>query len=636
MIRYASDPEINNVIHQLVANARRLLRRQFAARLYPNLDFDELRWDFGRRQLSGRGERCALFYLIHGDAKRKRMAMNETNVLPAAFANVIKAWVVHSDMSPGYLVANVVSARYLWASLSTSKSGVAFRWDNLSVADFETAARYIESTYPKTAVHHQIAWNVLLTWIRENELVSDALEWSPSARRVRLTLSADRREERLDRLPRQDVLAILGQIYLTYAKSRIDRIVICAVGILFCTGFRIGELVTLPDVCWVTETVKGRERYGIRYWNQKTPDGHYKAATRWLSPLGAELAEKCINEIRSLTAEARTQARVLEQDPARVKIPGAERRVWLTKDETATAMSVKPWSLHVLVRSGYMKLTPYETSYRRWEFRRTEVEDELLRRRPPLYTLQIGPNRFQPLSQTLLLSFVYESDPQATTSKLLVQGLLDSTINTFLGVTSHGASAFDKFGFNEAFVVAGQDPLRLRTHAIRHWLNTVANNAGMTAFQISLWMQRASLTHLYLHDSRDIADLTRGYMREGRLVGAAVNQYLALPSAAERELQLESLEDAHITSTGLCCKSFLLDRCRRSKACEDDCEYALSIVGDEQPIPELLRKRSQIGLALARIDNEIRAGRSIVSRQRQLCERMLENIDERVAIARKA
>ena len=64
-------------------------------------------------------------------------------------------------------------------------------------------------------------------------------------------------------------------------------------------------------------------------------------AVRWLTAIGAELARQAIHEIRTLTQDARTRARVLEKTPHRVPIPGFHWAARMTTAEVTLALGAR-------------------------------------------------------------------------------------------------------------------------------------------------------------------------------------------------------------------------------------------------------------------------------------------------------
>lgn len=625
-IYYAADRTIDLTLHKLVNEARRIQRREFPKSQYPRLNFDAIRWDLNDSSTSSvtRG----YFAHFHPAHSVKSGAPVVTGQVANSFFDVIKAWLVFSNTSEADTVSSAYAAEIFLRTWSTNHHCV-FLWDMLSAFDFSAAAEFVENEYPKSAYTHESKWARLLRWLQINEVVNDSLEWTPSARR-RGARHVPGQNEDVQRLPRRDVLEALGRIHQGLATDARDRLLICSIGLLFVGGFRKGELVTLPANCWVTETIGGRNRHGIRYWNEKTGDGHFKFATRWLSPLGAELAKQCLDEIIELTAEARKQAYRLEAAPDSVPV-NLKKRL-LNREEVAKLLNLKPRTVAYLVRDG--KLTPKETVNRKWLYRREDVEREILNRRAPLNTLQISPTKYQKLSETLLIEFQRHSNA-AETSSLLVRRVPETAIDNFLGAQEKIPSAFEKFGLNERFTARGEDPLRVRAHAIRHWLNTVAYNAGMTAFQITVWMQRTSIemTMLYLHETNEIANYTKEMLRDSRLVGALATEYLQIGTEEARQQFLSTIKDAHVASTVLCSRLFRFQRCDRSKACESGCPHALSVIGDDGPLPALLEKRRTIINAIERIDAEQASGSLIVSRQREFYKELGENVDHMIAVA---
>jgi hypothetical protein len=112
-------------------------------------------------------------------------------------------------------------------------------------------------------------------------------------------------EARRDRLPTEAVLNGLADIYREHAVEPRDKLRAAALAILVVTGYRIGELLTLPLDCEVRETRGGQPRYGLRYYREKSRSGRRLLAVRWLTPIGAALAQEAIDRIRKITHVAR-------------------------------------------------------------------------------------------------------------------------------------------------------------------------------------------------------------------------------------------------------------------------------------------------------------------------------------------
>jgi len=91
-----------------------------------------------------------------------------------------------------------------------------------------------------------------------------------------------------DRLPTEAVLKGLADIYRKHAVEPRDTLRAAALAVLVVTGFRIGELLTLPLDCEVHETSGGQTRYGIRsrFLEELPPE-----SVRWLTPRRARSSQ---------------------------------------------------------------------------------------------------------------------------------------------------------------------------------------------------------------------------------------------------------------------------------------------------------------------------------------------------------
>src|SRR5262245_25827064 len=145
-------------------------------------------------------------------------------------------------------------------------------------------------------------------------------------------------EEKMAMLPSQRALEGLAEIYNRHATEPQDRLRACALAILVVTGFRISELLTLPLNCEVEEERDGKQRYGLRYYKEKARGGERMFAVRWLTTTGAELASQAVAEIRRITLPFRERARILEEDPERVPIPGVSWADQMTRAQVEEVM----------------------------------------------------------------------------------------------------------------------------------------------------------------------------------------------------------------------------------------------------------------------------------------------------------
>lgn len=650
---------------RLVAEGRRMAARQFPPDTHPHFAFDAPVWHWlprsarppgpavgrgtGKRRRGARGERSVRFLLLDG---------GEADALPAVYADVVKAWVVLADFKYPNVRRVVHATRYLWRAVTSRLDGGTFEWWGLRSSDFEDAEALMRgaSLADTTISSNCLGLSMLARWLTDNGLCDhlDYVPATPVPSHPRRRTAAGR-QARLDRLPTRRAIAGLAEIYVRWAETPRDRLLVCAVGLLLLTGLRIRELLTLPSDCEVTEQWRGRPRTGLRFWKRKS-SGRHKYAVRWLSPLGAELAVELLAEIRALTESARVQARVLERDQDRVAVPEPDALAGeLFAGSVARALGLRPRSLDAMVWAGVLGFR----STRRSPigkgapalYARADVEAYLLGQRGPVTVFDPGIGRPQHLSDTLLIAHAgfFRTD-RASACPLLVEPVSEEHVQVFLGGTdghSRAAdgsrlprSAFARFQILEPFAEGwgGGAPSRMRSHMARHWLNTLASRAGMSAFQITLWMGRASEAHtapylhpeLYAHSAPDFAELVREQMAAGTVAGPRQESHERLPPAVRAEAR-SLIGGAHKLGSGICTVASL-DDCAFTKACWAGCVYVLRTVGHlgERRELEVLHRQAELGLA--RLDTAAVAGRPLQPRQRQLCERLRDGVARALAV----
>ena len=199
-----------------------------------------------------------------------------------------------------------------------------FRWDTLCAEDFYQAELIAPAHWEEASVYIATRYLALFGQFLSARGICQqvylAFQTPRPESTTRHTLAGQ--EARQAKLPSRAALQGLADIYSTHAVEPRDRLLINALAMLIVTGFRIGELLTLPVDCEVEEERGGVSRYGLRYYKEKSRGGAKMLATRWLTAAGAELAKKAIEEIRTITVPHRERALQMECDPKRVPLSG--------------------------------------------------------------------------------------------------------------------------------------------------------------------------------------------------------------------------------------------------------------------------------------------------------------------------
>lgn len=475
-----------------------------------------------------------------------------------------------------------------------------------------------------------------LDWAQLNEIAGDHLRWQPQGLSITPQTSEQRRKERLDRLPDRAVLESLGNIfYNRRALSERDRLIICSLGIMLVSGFRMSELISLPLDCLGFERHGRDRRWFLRFWKRKGQGlNTIIASKRYLSPLGAKLVRQCVNDIRAITRSARKQARALEANPKRVALKFPAKRAYLSREETARVLGCEPGSLSRLMSLGHVTLNAKRDGAGRgapYRIERAEVEAELMRRRGGLYVPNTAKDQAQLLSETLIIEFKLSGNGFRR-SQYLVQGLPQSTVHSYLGGSPNRMKSIFIRHADDVSIDAETTPYRMRSHMFRHWLNTVAHKAGMTAFQITLWMGRRSVaeTMKYLHAAADIAELVRDSMRENKMQGDYPRR-LAELKGADREGFLITIDEGHQTADGTCLRSFQRSSCDVAKSCDMCRHFVWS--NEVTPVENAAMKTRRQSLIwnLSVLEKRRDADTNVHPRQLEIAKLQLERLELRIS-----
>lgn len=623
-------------IERVLATAREALRLRYPAARHPDLTWESARWVMTPLDAPAGSKRFAALWVTLDDTSA---------ALPASYVDVWKAYAVLKGYAPNTGAMVPEGARFLWAALVERHDPARFSWSDVTSEDFDAAEAIVWERRQTAESRYTVVGRLatFFRWAVKKEVLHETT-WTPrqgdpkTGNRESVT---GRRERAAKRMPSGDAVRALGHIYQRRATlSEFDRLCMNLVGLLLVGGFRSAELLTLPLDCAVHEEHKGRPRMGIRYWNRKTKRGPWQWAVRWLSPMGAELARDILTELGQLTSETRERARALEATPDRVSLDawyGSE----MSAPEVAESLGWSLGGLRAARSRGQMRFAAVRSHGRKQFYARADVEAALLARRGPLTTFDAGNGVTQSLSQSLTITCPgVGGGKHSRVARLLVTTVTYQQLARFLGDQKSGVrdgvqmtapSIFTRLGITTPGALGGPATTpSLRTHALRHWLNTIANKGGMSAFQISQWMQRVDerQTLRYLHSSSDLADLSRQETAEGRRYGVRPAIYSQLPED-QRERFLRSTHSAHQLTTGTCTADFATSACPYEKRCEAGCHCYERTLGDPRERKALAEKLVVLERARARMADTLSRGVSLHPRQ-------VERLDEHISGVKRA
>jgi integrase len=568
----------------------------FAAR-FPIGCFDDSSWDIRHlRSSQHKRTNSRVYFTRYGST---------TDALSARFAHVVKAFLLLMNASGGTMPLRVDAARMLWRAVEKRRRDARFSWSDLSEEDLLEAEQEM--------LH---LWGTAATYKRCTMLqrMVDMLAAAPCGAIVppiKATFRTPRQEDferytlegqhlRQAKMPADDAIVAIGRMFSALVSNQRERLVLCALALLLATGFRVGEVLTLPLDCEVTDGTGVDQKYGLRYYKEKSRGGEKRFAVHWLTAAQAELAKAAIAEVKSLTKPARTRALVLEQHPDTVPLPGIAMTKLLTTDQVAnligyTRQSVNTISVSKLPRQRSESISGHL-------YRGSDVMSYLFALRKPLWVIDRKNGTHQLLSESLFIQFRDAGHAAKGMNPLLVESLSEQAVNDFLGGRIGKGrtimkSAFERYNIRDT----KGEPYKMHSHQFRHWVTTKAAQAGVPDHLIARWQGREHIGDLeaYKHITPgDRLETLKAALKAGRVKGQIADMYFSLKDDV-RDVFLEGqLQAVHVTPLGLCVHDFKVTPCPKFLNCVKDCEDYVLDTSNKAHITNLVQLRTRTELIL--------------------------------------
>jgi len=556
-----------------------------------DLPFDEMCWDltaYARRRSSSQVRRDILYFTTHEGGTAKSLSGRTPMLEP--FASFLKA-VVRLRYEANPTVPNVLSvliraARYLHDVLLDRDGDPCL----VVAADFLVAA---DACRTREAPSSQYRIGIFLAeiadWLNRYGISKSRIDFRNPFPRVtyddtRLGKEHDRRRSK--KLPSPEALDALGRI-ANLVESPADVVRMRAIELLVCGGWRINELLTLPENCELEEDAvengvpvldpHGRvvRRYGIRYWPEKGAEPRIK----WMPTIMVDVAKRAVRELRIHTAASRTVAQWLEANPGRAFLPArvgdlGPDQEFSSRDLESMFGLVKKAARYWAVRHD---LSPVAEVRRTSIYRRCDVEAALLadQRFPDRATSPLK------LSEHLFIVPRNFFSEWKGTNPCVITVVSDGQIQDFL--TGHGlvrGSVFERFGF----AMPDGRPIKLASHAFRHWLNTLAQQGGMGQHEIARWFGRKDIAQNAAYDhvsAIQLAGDVRDLIERGEVRGDIARLHESLTPADRATFRETVVTTVHTTDLGMCINDWSLAPCPNHGSCAN-CEDHLVDKGNAQ------------------------------------------------------
>jgi hypothetical protein len=393
-------------------------------------------------------------------------------------------------------------------------------------------------------------------------------------------ISKEALKARQEKLPSAAALRALGGIFQQATKPR-DVLVSSYTALMACAPERINEVLRLKRNCLVPGEGRFVGKLGLRWPGSKGAGD----TTKWLPSEMAPVAEQAIDNLLKVTSPAHEIAAWYAKNPDRLYLhEDAEHlrdRDVLTTADIATILwgvsdkgarnSAATWARTT------SKLQPIVLTGSRPRYRYADVEVAVLSMLPKTFPYVPGaPNLL--CKDALGVIRMCEMASARSTFLCMFTCVDYSAVATPLTRKDGHPSIFDDFNYAED----DGEPIEMKSHSLRHYLNMLAQMGGLTSAEIALFSGRkdVSQNRAYDHMSSDeVQEPIRRALKAG-MHGELVAKEPARPLIRRSNFQMAAGTAAHTTEYGWCMHDFASEPCQLHRDCIN-CEEQECIKGDE-------------------------------------------------------
>ncbi len=568
---------------------------------YPKVVWDDERWNLEGFVKHRNHEKRSLTILF---SRSKKSHAGEFEPFAQPFADFAKLIIANRAAARGtgytFQKAMVNALRYLYEVLF--QSGLADPTRLLKL-HFQTAAKNAEKSQQHGGAYQiGLLLQKISEFVDENRLTTVEINFKNIISHPPYMDGTDEKSQAkgMEKMPSSLALESLANASSAPLDDD-ERIILRVIDLLVVGGFRIGEVLTLPLDCWIEETdhnqnssnINGQatERCGLRY----IPEKGGLPVVKWLPSHAVPFAKRAVEDLTRLCYDARRAAALLEQNPDRVPLgnglisPDAE----VDRYRLSEIMGLGVGTVRQIVDTN-LKVPLVNTGNKghfRNLYRLGDVEKALMSRRPTLEVVKLGGNRMQKLSESLCVMFLNQFDSAKTAMRFLPQIIGYRQIRTALGAEERAASIFSK----RSLTNPDGTRLQIKTHAFRHWLNTLADQGGLSDIQLALWMGRRDVNQNAAYKHGTVVQRTkwaREALQSGKLSGAVSEIYDQINDPIEKKTFLETFVNvAHFTDYGVCLHDYSLDPCQYHLNCVSGCGEFARTKGDQEERKKLRELR---------------------------------------------
>lgn len=546
-----------------------------------------------------------------GSPRRGRAAPPLEQLFSEEFLDFSKSYLWHLKLNnPKAAAHQYYGGLRLIERALVNITGSAYIWE-LSVHILDEVAVVARGCYgaKETAYTFMCYVERIVSFLSEKNMIrGDLRGWispikKPNSARNKIGQKGD--EYRQSKLPSQDALDAIAEIFSAKPELPRDILTSSFVAIAMCAPSRAIEILQLPVNAEVIQLdTAGTERYGWRFFSAKGYEGDIK----WIPSSMVPIAKIAFERIRELTEPGRKLARWIEEFPDQ----------FFRHSGCPDVLEDQPLTIIQAAQALGLNVTKRERAYNALTYRELSTEEggntlrklwqHVLGRLPKGFPWLCKEKnmRFSNALFCVLRNQAHASRPTLYTElHKILPSFFSFDLTPRENVKGH-KSIFDRHGYRSA----DNQAFKINTHEPRHFLNTVANRVGMSQEYIAKWSGRTNSrqNRVYNHvpDSEVFSTI-----RESILVSSAPSS-LALEARSINPIKDDEFlgiinPAAHVTEAGYCTHNWLITPCMKYRDCIN-CEEQVCVKGESEKLERLrlrlLRTEALLAAALAESDEE--------------------------------
>lgn len=557
--------------------------------LRANEQFDCNTWELG--YLKGKNtKQRAIFSTL--EASRRADA---EPCLPAPFLDFAKAALVYLEDSRhvAALGIRVIALRCLEAALR--EHGKGSRPTAVTAEILDTAVALARQQRSPGAVYRVAGQLRLLSnLMRDKGFVSLRAPWQhglkkpdePGSRISKEALTA-----RQEKLPSPAALRAIAGVFRE-ADRPADVLVVSFSALLLCAPERINEVVRLKRNCIVEGEGRFEGFLGLRWSGSKLAED----TTKWLPSQMAPIAREAVGNLLKVTAPASEIAVWYTANPGTLFLHEGAKHLRRKEVLSAAELSLILWgnegsaaaARNWAKDSAKLEAVPLER--RALGYRFADVERAVIGMLPDTFPHMPGDPRLL-CKDAMALMRVNENHSSRATYLCMFCCVDYSTIANALGTIKDGRDTlFSRYGYLED----DGTPITLRSHSLRHYLNTLAHLGGLSSAEIAIFSGRQDERHNRTYDHMSSSEV------QAPISAALKSGFTSdlVPVAGARDLVVrgefkgKGLRAAHTTDYGWCEHNFASEPCQMYRDCIN-CEEQTCVKGESQKEANLRRLKDE-------------------------------------------